>query len=238
MNMSNIVWKDSCTPISVHFNDVYFNDDGAIAETMYVFIEGNNLNERFLAHRQPIFTIGETGFGAGLNFLIAWQQFLLFRQKHPQHILKTLQFFSCEKYPLTLTELTKIHQAIFDDADLLNLATQLQNGWQEYNMATDHVLLHVLISDISQFAAQLSAHNVTVDAWFFDGFSPAKNAEMWSTELFGELYAVTSAKGTFATFTAAGQVKRNLNDAGFIVSKRKGYGKKREMLVGKKNNLK
>lgn len=237
MNSNNIIWKDHSTPVSVHFDDVYFNDDGAIAETMYVFIEGNNLNERFLAHTQSVFTIGETGFGSGLNFLIVWQQFIQFRQQYPNHILKNLQFVSCEKYPLTLNELKEIHETILRDTHLLNLAKQLQSSWPNAKTLFGDASLTILFLDINQFANTLSSLNMIIDAWFFDGFSPAKNAEMWSSELFSALFPITATNGTFATFTAAGQVKRNLINAGFTVKKRTGYGKKREMLIGYKNNL-
>ncbi|WP_392563533.1 tRNA (5-methylaminomethyl-2-thiouridine)(34)-methyltransferase MnmD [Orbus wheelerorum] len=236
MKTNNIVWFDSTTPMSIHFNDVYFNSEGAIAETRYVFIEANKLNERFLAHTQSIFTIGETGFGSGLNFIIAWQQFALFRQQNPDHPLKQLQFISIEKYPLQKTELALIHQAIFDDQQLINLAKQLEKQWPCQYCQFGNVILNVVFGDISQFADHLICFNLLVNAWFFDGFSPDKNPDMWSTDLFTKLYQRTASKGTFSTFTAAGQVRRNLINAGFNVQKFKGYGKKREMLVGYKNS--
>lgn len=235
MNSKNIVWRDSDTPVSTHFDDVYFNDDGAIAETLYVFIDGNQLNQRFLTHTKEVFTIGETGFGSGLNFLMTWQQFLQFRQQNPNHILKQLQFFSIEKYPLLAEEMQAIHQKILVDPLLLNLAQQLQHHWPAQEIQFNTVQLNILFADIALFSPHLLANQVTVDAWFFDGFSPAKNSEMWSSELFHELYPLTANNGTFATFTAAGYVKRNLIDAGFTVNKRVGYGKKREMLIGHKN---
>lgn len=235
MNTHNIVWRDDHTPVSTHFDDVYFNDDGAIAETMYVFIEGNQLKQRFLAHTQQVFTIGETGFGSGLNFLMTWQQFLQFRQQYPDHVLKKLQFFSIEKYPLLTEELQTIHQKIVIDSHLYALAKQLQNSWPTQKVLfDDNVKLDVLVADITLFSKHLLVNNILIDAWFFDGFSPAKNPDMWSKSLFTELYQLTNPFGTFATFTAAGAVRRNLLAAGFNVSKRQGYGKKREMLIGNK----
>jgi len=235
MKTNNIVWHDSSTPMSIHFNDVYFNSDGAIAETRYVFIEANKLNEHFLSHTQPVFTIGETGFGSGLNFLIAWQQFLDFKQQNPDHRLKKLHFFSIEKYPLLPTELKQIYHTILSDKSLRSLARQIEAQWPcQYYQFTD-VELNILFADICHFVPQLTWSNTLIDAWFFDGFSPAKNPAMWSTELFTALYQRTASNGTFATFTAAAQVRRNLVSAGFNVQKYKGYGKKREMLIGYKN---
>ncbi|WP_392562963.1 tRNA (5-methylaminomethyl-2-thiouridine)(34)-methyltransferase MnmD [Orbus sturtevantii] len=232
MTTTNIVWYDSVTPLSTHFNDVYFNSDGAIAETRYVFIEGNKLNERFLAHTQSTFTIGETGFGSGLNFLIVWQQFCHFRQKNPNHPLKRLQFISIEKYPLSADELQAIYSAVINEPDLLNLARQLEKQWPCQYCQFPDVDLNVFFADINQFSSQLISSNLLIDAWFFDGFSPAKNPSMWSAELFSALYERTAHNGTFATFTAASEVRRNLIKAGFNVRKHQGYGKKREMLIG------
>ncbi|GAA5110919.1 hypothetical protein GCM10023211_15800 [Orbus sasakiae] len=235
MKTDNIVWNENNTPISTHFDDVYFSNDDAIAETQYVFIDGNHLNERFLAHEGHLFTIGETGFGSGLNFLIAWQQFLQFRQHNPTHPLQQLQFISIEKYPLSTNELISIHHAIIKQPLLMELAHQLQQQWPSTAYQFNSVRLHVLFADISEFTSHLNHFKSGIDAWFFDGFSPAKNPAMWSNELFSELYKHTNKQATFATFTAAGQVKRHLLNAGFSVSKRKGYGKKREMLIGYKD---
>lgn len=234
MQTTNIIWNENQTPVSIHFDDVYFSNDDAIAETRYVFIDSNQLSERFLLHEKPIYTIGETGFGSGLNFLIAWQQFILFRQQYPDHPLKTLQFVSVEKYPLSQTELITIHHAIIHDSNLQDLAVKLQKKWPSQSYQFPCVTLTVFFSDIKQFAQQLLSLGAIVDTWFFDGFSPSKNPDMWSADLFTELYNLTESNGSFATFTASGQVRRNLIQAGFQVSKRKGYGKKREMLVGTK----
>lgn len=234
MNTNNIVWHNSTTPLSVHFNDVYFNSDGAIAETYYVFVEANKLNQRFLAHTESVFTIGETGFGSGLNFLIIWQQFLAFRRLYPEYPLKKLQFFSIEKYPLLKTELHAIYKTLFNDHELVTFAKQIEDLWPRQDYQFIDVNLTIFFSDISIFSTKLASYNAHIDAWLFDGFSPNKNPDMWSEELFLSIYQHTKPNGTFATFTAAGQVRRNLINAGFQVEKHKGYGKKREMLVGYK----
>lgn len=83
---------------------------------------------------------------------------------------------------------------------------------------------------------QLDPQTDAADAWFLDGFSPHKNPDMWSTHLFENVSALTRPAGTFATFTAAGFVRRSLQQAGFSVTKRKGFKHKREMLIGFKTN--
>lgn len=240
MKTLNIVWNENQKPVSTHFGDIYFSNDNAVAESHYVFIDGNQLNERFITHTTSTFIVAETGFGSGLNFLILWNTFLQFRQQYPQHILNSLLFFSIEKYPLSVEEMVAVHQIIINDTQLSKLAQKLQNRWPCQYAQFDtislfgSISLNVLFADVQQFASYLKERNVLIDAWFFDGFSPAKNSDMWSQKLFTDLYQVTRCQGTFATFTAAGQVRRNLINAGFHLNKRKGYGKKREMLVGHK----
>lgn len=109
MQKSTIIWNENQAPVSVYFDDIYFNTQGAVAETKYVFIEGNHLQQRFIQHDKDTFIIGETGFGSGLSFLIAWQTFLTFKKEYPNHQLQQLKFISIEKYPLSVTEMMKMH---------------------------------------------------------------------------------------------------------------------------------
>lgn len=233
---STIRWDENLNPISTYFDDVYFNTAGAIDETTYVFIEGNNLYQRFIEHKQDNFIIGETGFGSGLSFLIAWQTFLQFKKEYPNHILKKLDFFSVEKYPLSNSEITKIHENIIQNNEQLkSLAQQLQASLTtDVSCQFADISLTVFYNDVSLFPGFLAKQKLLIDAWFYDGFAPAKNPDMWSESLFKACYQITACQGSFATFTAAGFVRRNLLSAGFTVSKRKGFGLKREMLVGYK----
>lgn len=235
MQKSTIIWNENQAPLSVYFDDIYFNTQGAVAETKYVFIEGNHLQQRFIQHDKDTFIIGETGFGSGLSFLIAWQTFLTFKKEYPNHQLQQLKFISIEKYPLSVTEMMKMHQAaIEDERQLQLLAKQLYAYLTDNTCHLDKVSLDVLYDDIQYFPEFLAKQNGLIDAWFFDGFSPAKNPDMWSESLFKSCFQYTSQKGTFATFSAAGFVRRNLINAGFNVIKQKGFGLKREMLIGSK----
>ncbi|OCG03038.1 tRNA (5-methylaminomethyl-2-thiouridine)(34)-methyltransferase MnmD [Gilliamella sp. wkB112] len=235
MPKATIFWDENQNPMSSYFNDVYFNTDGAIAETNYVFIEGNNLYQRFLQHCRDEFIVGETGFGSGLSFLLLWHTFLQFRQQHPEHILKQLKFFSVEKYPLSKSDMVKIHDSIIpNNQPLSSLAKQLQTKLDQGSWQQTEVSLAIFNGDVSYFPDFLVQQQLLVDAWFFDGFSPAKNPDMWSESLFNACFQLTASHGSFATFTAAGFVRRNLINAGFVVSKRQGFGVKREMLIGYK----
>lgn len=228
-NKAHIAWhlneNGHLQPYSSLFNDVYFSSDDGLNETNYVFLQGNDLAARWQI-TQP-FTIIETGFGTGLNFLCAAQLWL---QSSPSHA--PLHFISIEKYPLNLQDLT---QALCSFPSLQPLAADLIAQYPKVlsektiNLFNQRVKLTLLIGDASKC---LSDWQHQADAWFLDGFAPAKNPDMWSNHLFAQMARLSHAQTTFATFTSAGAVRRNLQAAGFKVNKRIGFGKKREMLHG------
>lgn len=228
---AKLAWSEDGTPVSTEFDDVYFSRHSGIDETRYVFLEQNRLPERLgaLAGKpSATFRIGETGFGTGLNFLCAWQ---LRDQVAPGcH----LQFSSVEKYPLTLEQLQKalLHWPQLDPYTerLLALYPVLTPGWHHISFSAERVELNLFIGDaLAGFASQRAG---TLDAWFLDGFAPAKNPRMWSPELFEQLVRLAKPGTTFSTFTAASLVREGLKSAGFEVERVKGYGRKRHMLAG------
>ena len=80
----------------------------------------------------------------------------------------------------------------------------------------------------------LAAETTPFDAWFLDGFAPARNPDMWSAELMAAVFRLTVPGGRFGTYAAAGFVRRNLAAAGFVVERRPGFAGKREMLCGER----
>lgn len=215
-------------PFSARFGDVYFSRDGGLQETLSVFVDGNALLERFRALHASSFTIAELGFGTGLNFLCAWQVFAA----HAPATAR-LHFISFELYPLTNEELRAalaMFPAIKKEADtLLEQYEQLPHGWHRLEFDDARVCLTLVIGDARDNVSQMSSH---ADAWFLDGFSPAKNPELWSAEIFRAISSRSSIGTTFATYSAAGHVRRALEEAGFSVERRKGFASKREMLRG------
>ena len=87
-------WNAVGTPVSNQFDDVYFSNVNGLEETRYVFLQQNNLPQRWQDYDQRRFVIGETGFGTGLNFLAVWQWFEQFRSQNPNALLKELHFVS------------------------------------------------------------------------------------------------------------------------------------------------
>ena len=230
-------WNELGTPVSSAFDDVYFSNTNGLAETNYVFLQQNGLPERWLTHPERRFVIAETGFGTGLNFLALWKAFQVFRQAHPESTVKELHFISFEKFPVTHSDLIKAHQAWPD------VAEQAQKLHQHYPPAVadchrmifdqGSITLDLWFGDIKDCMPQVwCGDNGLVDAWFLDGFAPSKNPEMWSQERFEGMVKLAKSGCTVATFTAAGFVRRGLNDAGFEMRKVKGFGHKREMLTG------
>ena len=222
-------WDDQGRPHSRVFDDVYFSDKSGLEETRYVFLEQNRLQERFAA--LPVggrLVIGETGFGTGLNFLCAWQLF-------EQHAVAgaRLHFVSVEKYPLSHVDLQRalaLWPELKPFADqLLAQYIAIHQGFQRLVLNNGRVTLTLLIGDALEQLPQLDAQ---VDAWFLDGFAPAKNPDMWTAELFAELARLAAPGSTISTFTSTGWVRRLINAAGFKMKRTPGIGHKWEILRG------
>ncbi len=192
-----------------------------------MFIAGNDLPARFAGART--FTIGELGFGTGLNFLTAWAAWTQAKKPARAH----LHFLSVEKFPLSPNDLEKAHAAWPELAtECARLRASLPPAFPGVHRTevADDVTLTFLYGDARVTLEQTEA---SVDAWFLDGFSPAKNPEMWRPDLMKELARLSAPGATLATFTVAGAVRRALQDAGFDLEKCAGYGRKREMLAGR-----
>ncbi len=235
-----VIWRDGILR-SVHFDDIYHSPADGLGETRHVFIAGNRLPERWQPLRAGAgFVIGETGFGSGLNFLVAGSLWLA---SAPETAV--LHYVSTEKYPLARGD---FEQALAQWPAFAALAAELARGYpppiagfHRLVLAGGRIQLTLLLGDAVAMLNQLRAADhpsvshpaePTVDAWFLDGFAPARNPDMWGPELFAQLAALSRAGTSFATFTAAGSVRRGLLEAGFAVAKIPGHGSKRDMLRG------
>lgn len=220
-------WKDS-QPWSARFDDRYFSADSGIDETRHVFLQGNRLAERFAALRGgQVFRIGETGFGTGLNFLCTWQ---LFEQRAPD--AAALEFFSVEAFPL---EADALRAALALWPELQSPARPLCSAWPgsapgRHRLRFGRVQLQLDVADVAVALPYWPARSI--DAWFLDGFTPAKNPAMWSDAVLAEVARTSRPDASVATYTSAGWVRRGLQRAGFQVQRVPGFGRKRQMLVG------
>ncbi len=214
-------------PYSPRFGDHYYSRNDGRAESRHVFLSGNDLAARFAVCSS--FSIGELGFGTGLNCL---ETVRLWQSTAPAGA--TLSLTSFERYPLERDEMAR---ALSAWPDLAEAATSLLEQWPENPTLRseigitfdDGITLRILIGDAGERIADLAK---PVDAWFLDGFSPSRNPELWSDELMRAVASRTAAGGTCATYSAAGWVRRNLQAAGFEVTKVPGHTGKREMTRG------
>lgn len=209
---------------SPRYDDIYYNRDDGAAESRYVFLQGSHLPTRWQG--RPFFCISESGFGTGLNFLVTLQAWL----DDPRRC-ERLDYFSIEAYPLKPKHLRRIHEYWPEYAGhskfLIEQYPELDRGCHTLSFAQGRVQLHLLFDTLEHVLDEYDFH---ADCWYLDGFAPAKNPSMWEAAVLHGIASHSFPGASLATFTAASAVRRNLEYAGFDVTRRKGYGRKREML--------
>jgi tRNA 5-methylaminomethyl-2-thiouridine biosynthesis bifunctional protein len=213
-------------PYSEAFDDVYHSAAGGPAQAFHVFLQGNDLPRRWAGRER--FVILETGFGAGINFLTTWQAW----RRDPARC-RRLHFVSIEKHPFSLLDVKSLYQGY---SELKSEAAELEAKWpmlvpgaQRIELDGGNVVLTLFFADI-KVARDL---RLAADAFYLDGFAPAKNPDMWSPALMRALARLAAPGATAATWSVASSVRHALEETGFIVEKRPGFGEKREMLVAR-----
>ncbi|MFP6557438.1 bifunctional tRNA (5-methylaminomethyl-2-thiouridine)(34)-methyltransferase MnmD/FAD-dependent 5-carboxymethylaminomethyl-2-thiouridine(34) oxidoreductase MnmC [Paraburkholderia sp. B3] len=227
---ATLAFREDGTPFSPAFGDIYHSASGAFAQSEAVFLHGNGLPERWQGRR--IFTVLETGFGMGVNFLATWSAW-----RNDPARCERLHFVSVEKHPFTCGDLRAVLNAIVAHAPLSALAHELANAWPMLVPGTHRlefeggrVTLTLVFGDASEVLPKMW---LRADAFYLDGFAPAKNPDLWSPALFKALARVAGDDATFSTWSSAGEVKRALEASGFEYRKVEGFGSKRAMLVGR-----
>lgn len=214
MQNAEITWEVDGRPIAARFDDPYFSHGDGAAETQHVFLAGNDLPARFA----PGFHIAELGFGTGLNALVAGAVW---------NASGRLRYTGFEAYPMRPDDAARA-LARWEFPDQPAMLDAINHGLKSFQ--TPNLDVELIIGD----ARQTLAHtNLRADAWFLDGFSPAKNPELWGEDLMREVARHTAPGGTFATYAAAGHVRRALATAGFVVERCAGFGTKNHMSRGK-----
>ncbi|MEL7098192.1 MAG: tRNA (5-methylaminomethyl-2-thiouridine)(34)-methyltransferase MnmD [Pseudomonadota bacterium] len=204
-SLPELEWKPNGVPVATRFDDPYFSLEDGLAETRHVFLQGNDLPARFVRG----FAIAELGFGTGLNYCAALRAWRTAGMAGP------LRYTAFERYPMSPADMAR---ALAHFPDLAAEAAALVEG--------DTPGLQIIPGDARQTLLQWGG---AADAWFLDGFSPAKNPELWEPALMKAVYDRTAQGGTAATYTAAGFVRRGLEAAGFTVTRAPGFGRKRHM---------
>lgn len=224
MDSPDLIWTEDGPPRSGRFGDVYFSAEDGLAESRAVFLAGCGLPEAWAGRRR--FTVGETGFGTGLNVLALLD---LWRRTRPAGA--RLHVFTIEAYPLTLEEAVRAHARW---PELAEVSAVLLDRWPARTPGfhrLDLPALDAVIDVAHQEAAEaLQAWTGRADAWFLDGFAPSTNETMWRDAVLDGIAARSAPGARLATFTVAGRVRRGLAERGFTVERRPGFGRKRERL--------
>jgi tRNA U34 5-methylaminomethyl-2-thiouridine-forming methyltransferase MnmC len=213
-----IDWRADRVPVSRRFDDPFFSLEDGLAETRHVFLSGNDLPARFA----PGFHIAELGFGTGLNLVaaaLAWQA---------AGIEGPLRFTSFEAFPLSGADARAALAAFPEAAPFAKAIAAALEG--DGRIETESLSARIVLGDARQ---TLPAWDGAADAWFLDGFAPARNPELWEPALLQAVADHTAPGGTCATYSAAGAVRAALTGAGFEVERVPGYGRKRHMVRGR-----
>lgn len=220
-------YTEAGTPWSSRYGDLYHSDEGGPGQAHHVFVRGNRLQERWQG--RACFVILETGFGTGLNFLATWAAW-----RDDPHACRRLHYISAEKHPFGAADLARLHRAW---PEFAGVAAELQAAWpslvpgyHRLEFAGGRLVLTLLFGDAVRTLARLRAG---VDAFYLDGFAPAKNPDLWSAQLLGRLGQLANRGASLATWSVALPVREHLHAAGFRTDPSPGYGRKKEMLMGR-----
>ncbi len=219
-------------PVSTQFGDIYFSKDNGLLESRHVYLEGNNLTER-LTHLTDFeyFSVGEIGFGTGLNILALWQLWQQRRPKNQSH----LHVISFEKHPLKKTDLIRALNAWPElkplTEQLIQHYPQPISGGHRIHFLNERFSLDLWFGDATESLQQLP-QSKAIDAWFLDGFTPALNPELWQDKLFDQIVRLSDVGTTLSSFSVAGHLRRGLEQRGISILRPKGFAHKKEMLKG------
>ncbi|MDJ0859249.1 MAG: tRNA (5-methylaminomethyl-2-thiouridine)(34)-methyltransferase MnmD [Dinoroseobacter sp.] len=218
---ADIDWTDQGVPVSRRFDDPYFSMADGLAETRHVFLRGNGLPERFKLH-QP-HHVAELGFGTGLTLAVMRAAYRTTGLDTP------LRFTTFEAFPMPVSDM---HKALEHFPEVTKEIDDILHALAGGNTAVSAPDLEftLITGDARETLPNWAGQ---ADSWCLDGFSPAKNPELWHPDLLRGVAEHTAPDGTFATYTAAGHVRRALAEAGFEVRRVPGFGRKRHMSVGR-----
>ena len=234
MQFLNLNWRDG-QPYNDIYDDIYYSSDkdeciAGEKEFKHVFFNNNGLPERW--SNRDRFIIAELGFGSGLNCILTIREWLNQHQDNGRN--KCLHYIAIEKHPLSADSIKAIISR-YPELDrycdeIISSYPPAIAGSHSRHLFDNRVVVHYKFMDAFQ---ALRKEDYKVDAWYLDGFSPAKNADMWTLPLFEKIAQNSHPGTTCSTYTSAGFVKRHLQNAGFEVTKVSGFGRKREMLTAR-----
>ncbi|MES2624264.1 MAG: bifunctional tRNA (5-methylaminomethyl-2-thiouridine)(34)-methyltransferase MnmD/FAD-dependent 5-carboxymethylaminomethyl-2-thiouridine(34) oxidoreductase MnmC [Pseudomonadota bacterium] len=237
---ASLHWDEDNRPHSLLYGDIYFSKADALGESTHVFLNGNQLRERWQNLRERNFVIGELGFGSGLNFLNTCR---LWQEVAPA--TSRLHYVACELHPFTRADMQRLHAEVpeleFYSSKFLPFYPDHTAGVHQIEVvfAGHHVSLTLLYGDAEQMLTSVyKPDGFRADCWFLDGFSPKLNPAMWQPSLLGIIRGLSKVGTTLTTYSVAGALRQHLTDAGFSITKLPGYAQKRHMLFAHITNEK
>lgn len=224
---AKLAFDPSGTPFSEKFGDVYHSAQSGPDQARHVFLGGNDLPARWAGKRS--FTVVETGFGLGLNFMATWAAW----RADPRRC-ERLHFVSVERHPFLEHDLGALHSGYREFRDqsaaLRSIWPVPLAGTHRLHLDEGRVTLTLVFADVLD---ALRGARLGADAFYLDGFAPDRNPAMWSPEVMKALARLARPGATLATYTTARGVRDALANAGFAVERAAGFGRKREMLKGR-----
>jgi tRNA 5-methylaminomethyl-2-thiouridine biosynthesis bifunctional protein len=228
--LPDLQWTPEGVPRAAAFDDVYRSREGGLAESEAVFLAGCGLPDAWRGRRR--FSICELGFGVGVNVLAVWRAWRASRLPHA-----ILHISSIEAYPVAGPDAAR---ALAGFPEVADLAGKLLARWPVRAYAPQRIWFpedgFALTLHVGEAEALLPGFVSPFDAWFLDGFAPARNPGMWSPKVFSEIARLSAPDARAATYTVAGEVRRGLEAVGFRVEKKRGFGSKRERLEARAAN--
>lgn len=232
ISAARLQWRDDGSPYSLDYADIYYSESQALTESSYVFLQGNDLEQRWQQLSGNDFCIGELGFGGGLNFLNSCR---LWTSVAPEDAC--LHYLACELHPFLDSDLERLYRFFPEleiySSQLLRVYPPLCAGIHQriLQFGKHRIKLSLLLGDASKMLnAVMQPHGFRVDAWFLDGFSPKSNPALWQDSLCKTLADLSHPGTTLSTYSAAALVKHSLQNNGFRLTRIKGFGRKRHML--------
>jgi tRNA 5-methylaminomethyl-2-thiouridine biosynthesis bifunctional protein len=239
LDHARLRWSPSGEPYSIDHDDIYFSAGDGAEESRHIFLSANGLPARWQQQRH--FTIGETGFGSGLNLLCCWEMWRNWQQQLGNRHSCRLHYISLELNPFRAGDLQRAHAR---QAQFRPLVNQLIKQWpspysghHQLEFSSDNLTVSLIYGDARETIDTL---HQTVDAWFLDGFAPRHNPQLWEERIFAGIASNSRIGTTLTSFTVAGAVRRGLALAGFQPQRIAGHGRKRQMLFaihGNKNRI-
>ena len=223
------ITSDGESIASKDYEDRYFQVNG-FEESKEVYIDGNNLEERWESFSGSCFTVGELGFGLGLNFLTMMHCWLKKERSF------NLDYIGIDKKILEKSNLIMLEEAFPNLKNEIKVLKECDivghNGFECISIPDLKIRLILITEDIQKAINDICVSNI--DAWFLDGFDPKKNPEMWEEDILKTVFDLSSCDSSFSSFTSVGRIRRALLENGFEVSKVSGFGTKRHRIIGKK----